>query len=129
MNTTSPAELTLTAFMSLDGVTQAPGGPAEDTTGGFRHGGWVVPHFDEDMGAAINEIFAKAQRTPSYEERLRLAAEFQHIISREAPLIYTVNEAVNTAVYNRFGNFNPSVYSLLDVDMMYDRTLKPGGGD
>jgi dihydrofolate reductase len=60
MNTTSPAELTLTAFMSLDGVTQAPGGPTEDTTGGFRHGGWVVPHFDEDMGAAIDEIFAKA---------------------------------------------------------------------
>jgi peptide/nickel transport system substrate-binding protein len=77
----------------------------------------------------INEIFAKAQRTPSDEERLRLAAEFQHIISREAPLLYTVNEAVNTAVYNRFGNFNPSVYSLLDVDMMYDRTLMPGGGD
>lgn len=76
----------------------------------------------------INEIFAKAQRTPDYEKRLRLAAEFQHIISREAPLVFTVNEAVNTAVHNRFGNFNPSVYSLIDMDMIYDRTLKRGGG-
>jgi dihydrofolate reductase len=54
------AELTLTAFVSLDGVTQAPGGPEEDTRGGFRHGGWVIPHFDEDLGNEINGIFAKA---------------------------------------------------------------------
>ncbi len=72
----------------------------------------------------VNRIFSEAQRTPDYERRLRLAAEFQHIISSEVPLIYTVNEAVNTAVYNRFGNFNPTVYSLIDVDMIFDRTLK-----
>ena len=72
----------------------------------------------------INEIFSQAQRTPDYAERLALAAEFQHIVSREAPLIYTVNEAMNTAVYNRFGNFNPTVYSLIDYSMIYDRELK-----
>ena len=41
-------------FMSLDGVVQAPGGPEEDTDGGFRHGGWSMPFFDpEIMGAEI----------------------------------------------------------------------------
>jgi dihydrofolate reductase len=54
-----PAEITLFTFMSLDGVTQAPGGPAEDTTGGFRLGGWVIPHFDEVLGGVVNEIFTK----------------------------------------------------------------------
>ena len=46
-------------FISLDGVSQAPGGPEEDTDGGFAHGGWSMPYFDpEVMGAAVGETMA-----------------------------------------------------------------------
>jgi len=52
--------LTLTTFITLDGVVQAPGGPDEDTSGGFEHGGWLVPYLDDDMGQAMDGFFAEA---------------------------------------------------------------------
>jgi len=54
------AELTLTTFISLDGVMQGPGSPAEDPDGGFQNGGWVVPYFDADSGKIIDDIYTKA---------------------------------------------------------------------
>jgi hypothetical protein len=40
-------ELSLTQFITLDGIYQAPGGPQEDPSGGFTHGGWSVPFGDD----------------------------------------------------------------------------------
>ncbi|MFH8758890.1 dihydrofolate reductase family protein [Streptomyces atroolivaceus] len=54
------AKLTLTTFVSLDGVMQAPGGPDEDTTGGFEYGGWLVPFADEGMGTFMDEVFDRS---------------------------------------------------------------------
>ncbi len=48
-------KLIVTEFMTLDGVAQAPGGPEEDTSGGFQHGGWQAPLGDAKSGAAIFE--------------------------------------------------------------------------
>ena len=47
------------AFVSLDGVMQAPGGPEEDPTGGFAHGGWLATLFDEGLGNQIDTLFSQ----------------------------------------------------------------------
>jgi dihydrofolate reductase len=66
----APMRVVVSEFMSLDGVVQAPGGPDEDTDGGFRHGGWSIPYFDPGvMGAVVdeyaerNEVLLQGRRT------------------------------------------------------------------
>lgn len=48
-------KLVVLEHISLDGVIQAPGGPQEDTSGGFAHGGWVAPYSDEVLGTALRK--------------------------------------------------------------------------
>jgi hypothetical protein len=52
--------LTVTTFVSLDGVMQGPGGPDEDRDEGFAFGGWLVPHMDEAAGAAVTRVHLDA---------------------------------------------------------------------
>jgi dihydrofolate reductase len=47
------------AFVSLDGIMQAPGGPTEDPTGGFQYGGWLPAFFDEAVGRRIERLFSR----------------------------------------------------------------------
>lgn len=51
-------ELIAAAFVSLDGVMQAPGGPEEDRSGGFPYGGWVAPFWDETLEAGMAPLFS-----------------------------------------------------------------------
>lgn len=47
------------AFLSMDGVMQAPGGPEEDPTGGFPYGGWLFGLFDEGLGNQVDSLFGQ----------------------------------------------------------------------
>jgi len=53
------AKLVVVEMLSLDGVMQAPGSPDEDRSGGFEHGGWAMPYFDEILGAEAGKSMAE----------------------------------------------------------------------
>src|SRR5437762_437069 len=45
------------AFVSMDGVMQAPGAPTEDPTKDFKFGGWAMPNFDHEFGEEVDRVF------------------------------------------------------------------------
>jgi dihydrofolate reductase len=53
-------KLNVIEFVTLDGVMQAPGSSDEDREGGFEYGGWVIPHFDEELGARMVGLVERA---------------------------------------------------------------------
>ena len=55
MGGSSTRKLVVLTFVTLDGVMQAPGGPEEDPSGGFKHGGWVAGYWDDFMGNVMAE--------------------------------------------------------------------------
>jgi len=52
-------KLIVLSFITLDGVMQAPGGPKEDPTGGFKYGGWTVGYWDDFLSGVMAEQMAK----------------------------------------------------------------------
>ncbi len=89
--------IVVSTFISLDGVMQAPGGPPEDPTGGFTFGGWVAPYFDEALGAAMDEIFARP-----FE--LLLGRKTYDIFAAHWPYIDAPNDAF-AAMFNRITKY------------------------
>ena len=53
------SKLVVTTFLTVDGVMQAPGGPDEDRSSGFAHGGWSVGYWDDKMGEAMSEFMGR----------------------------------------------------------------------
>jgi dihydrofolate reductase len=54
-------KIVVSTFLTLDGVMQSPGDPQEDTEGGFKHGGWQLPYFDEESGQIMSESMAATE--------------------------------------------------------------------
>lgn len=94
--------LTGAAFVSLDGVMQAPGGPTEDTTGGFAYGGWVFGQPDPVIDDVLGELFA-----PPYDLLLGrrtydiFAAYWPYVTGAEAGFARALNAATKHVVTHR----------------------------
>ncbi len=105
------------AFVSMDGVMQAPGLPTEDPTGGFRFGGWTAPHADSATGEWVMGLFETpfelllGRRTyeifaaywpfmpPDHPIAARFNATTKHVATRaDAPLTWTNSVRLTDAV-------------------------------
>lgn len=82
------------AFLTLDGVMQAPGGPDEDPEGGFSHGGWQAPYVDDVMGQLVIEGFTDA-------DGFLLGRKTYDIFANYWPKVTDPNNSIATALNSR----------------------------
>ncbi|MFG3256202.1 dihydrofolate reductase family protein [Streptomyces sp. NPDC048172] len=82
------AKVTITTFLTLDGVMQSPGAPEEDPGGGFDLGGWLAPYADEDMARHIAGWFDRADAFLLGRHTYEIfAAYWPHVSDDEDPVI------------------------------------------
>jgi len=82
------------SFITLDGVMQAPGGPEEDPTGGFSHGGWVVGYFDDFLGKVMVEQMSKPFDLLLGRKTYEIfAAHWPSVKTSEDPIAAGINNA------------------------------------
>jgi dihydrofolate reductase len=95
-------KLAINTFLTLDGAMQAPGGPEEDPTGGFTHGGWSVNYWDEAMGermgAALNRPFDLLLGRRTYEI---FAAHWPHSSDPGADVLNNATKYVASRTLDR----------------------------
>lgn len=124
-------KLTLTEFLSLDGVSQGPGSPDEDTSGGFTQGGWFVPHMDETFMQQAADWLAEADGVllgrRTYEE---FAQAWPNMTDPDDPFAEKMNSMPKYVASNSFTNaeWNPSTILSGDIPAkVADLKQQPGG--
>ena len=108
-------KLTGAVFQSLDGVMQAPGGPEEDPSGGFRFGGWSQPFWDASMNEPVGKIFAE----PEYD--LLLAKRTYDIFAAYWP--YHQDDPIGA----KFQRINKYVLTHSDEPLSWEHSHKLSG--
>jgi len=119
--------LIVLSFITLDGVMQAPGGPEEDTSGGFKFGGWSVPYFDDFLGKTMS-----AQMDRPFD--LLLGRKTYEIFASYWPQVTDetgrgINEATKYVVSHRPVDTDWKTTVLIDGDAVAKiKQLKAGDG-
>lgn len=87
-------KLVVLSFITLDGVMQAPGGPEEDPTGGFKHGGWVAGYFDDFLGDVMLKQMSKPFDLLLGRKTYEIfAAHWPYVKANEDPIAAGINNA------------------------------------
>jgi dihydrofolate reductase len=109
-------ELTVRTMISLDGVTQAPGGPDEDRSGGFELGGWSMPYFDEAAAGAVREGFGRADAFLLGRRTYEIFAGYWPHADPENPIAAALNSLPKHVVSTTLTDLSWDGASLVEGD-------------
>ncbi|HYD52427.1 MAG TPA: dihydrofolate reductase family protein [Gemmatimonadaceae bacterium] len=109
--------LVVGTFLSLDGVMQAPGGPDEDRSGGFEHGGWVAPYFDDAMGQRMVEWTHAADAVLLGRRTYEIFAAHWRYIGDEDPIAAKLNRVPKYVASRTLQQVNWANSTLLRGDL------------
>jgi dihydrofolate reductase len=116
------------SFVSLDGVMQAPGGPEEDNSGGFKYGGWVAPFFDESLGKIMNKQMSNHSDLLLGRKTFEIFAAYWPHHEAEWPGINDVTKYVASNTLSGH-NWNNSVFLKGDVVEQIKKLKQQDGTD
>ena len=121
-------KLSVNTFASLDGVMQAPGGPEEDPSGGFTHGGWSVNYWDDTMGKVMDEYMGKPFELLLGRKTYEIfAAHWPHVT--DEPAADALNAAQKHVASRTLDKVEWQKSTLIDGDVAtYVRKLKEQDG-
>jgi dihydrofolate reductase len=121
-------KIVVLSFLTLDGVVQAPGGPAEDPSGGFKHGGWTVPFFDAALGRIMGEQMSGRSDLLLGRKTFEIFASYWPQHEEEWPGINAVTKyvATNTLAAHEWKN---TVFLKGDIGKAVERLKRQNGPD
>ena len=121
--------LSVIEFLSLDGVMQAPGSAEEDTEGGFRHGGWQRPYFDEVLAAAAGEGMAATDSYLFGRKTYEGMAAYWPTVSDDDPYARSLNRSPKYVASRTLRTVDWQNSTLLSADVAQEVTkLKQQSG-
>ena len=123
-------KLNVVSFITLDGVMQAPGGPEEDPTGGFRHGGWVAGYFDSFLGKVMVKQMSKSFDLLLGRKTYEIwAAHWPYVNTNEDPIAAGINNARKYVATKTLTKLEWSNSELIKGDLVKEvKKLKNQGG-
>jgi dihydrofolate reductase len=109
-------KLVVGTFVTVDGVMQAPGAPDEDREGGFEHGGWLVPHFDDKLGQFMDGLVGRADALLLGRKTYELFAAYWPHAGDDDPMARKLNSLPKYVASRTLDSVDWNNSSLLEGD-------------
>jgi dihydrofolate reductase len=123
-------KLVANTFLSVDGIMQSPGGPSEDPSDGFAHGGWLPPYVDETFNDVVLDVHLRAGAVLFGRKSYEILASHWPRVSNDDPMAAMLNSVPKYVASRTLPNVEWNNSTLLTGDLaaaVVDLKRQPGG--